>query len=70
MKMWQASPFFAKPNFCNSKCFSVSCVAPTSLYACVTKSRHAPNETTDGALCDFLPDLCEGIPELLYSLRR
>ncbi len=30
---------------------------------------HAPNETTDGVLAYFLPDLDQGIIDLLDSLR-
>ncbi len=44
-------------------------MAPTCLYACLTMSGHAPNETTDGVLGYFLPDLDQGITELLDSLR-
>ena len=44
-------------------------MASTCLYACLTTSGHAPNETTDGVLGDLLPDLDQGITELLDSLK-
>ncbi|XP_016321016.1 flotillin-2-like [Sinocyclocheilus anshuiensis] len=45
------------------------CMSSMCLYACLTTSGHAPNETTDGVLGCFLPDLDQGITELLDSLR-
>ena len=44
------------------------CVASTCLYALPTTSGHAPDETTDGLLRDLLPDLDQGIGQLLDSL--
>lgn len=40
-----------------------------SLCACVTTPGHATNEMTDCVLGYFLPDLDQGITELLDSLR-
>ncbi len=42
-------------------------MAPICLYACLTTSGHAPNETTADVLGYFLPDLDQGITELLQS---
>ena len=53
----------------NSKWYSIVCMAPTCLYACLTTMGHATNEMTDGVLGYFLPDLDQGITELLDSLR-
>ena len=44
------------------------CVASTCLYALPTTSGHAPDDTTDGLLRDLLPDLDQGIGQLLDSL--
>ena len=44
-------------------------MAPKCLYAYLTISGHAPNETTDGVLGYFLPDLDQSITELLNRLR-
>ena len=44
------------------------CVASTCLYALPTMSGHAPDETTDVLLRDLLPDLDQGISQLLDSL--
>ncbi len=43
-------------------------MAPTCLYALPTTSRHAPDEIMDGTLGDLLPDLDQGISELLDNL--
>ena len=43
-------------------------MAPTCLYALPATSGHAPDETVDGVLGDLLPDLDQGISELLDSL--
>ncbi|KAJ8345370.1 hypothetical protein SKAU_G00295630 [Synaphobranchus kaupii] len=45
-------------------------MAPTCLYVLPTMSGHAPDETADGVLGDLLPDLDQGISELLDSLWR
>ena len=45
-------------------------MAPTCLYALPTTSGHALDETADGVLGDLLPDLDQGISELLDSLWR
>ncbi len=47
----------------SSLCKSVLC-----LYALLTTSRHALDEMADGVLGDLLPDLDQGISELLNSL--
>ena len=40
-------------------------------HACMqSMSEHAPDETADGVLGDLLPDLDQGISELLDSLWR
>ncbi len=44
-------------------------MAPMCLYACLTTLGHTPNETADGVQGYFLPDLDQGITELLDSLR-
>ena len=49
---------------------SVVCMASTCLYALHTKSGHAPDESADDVLGDLLPDLDQGITELLDSLWR
>ena len=46
----------------------LSSVASTCLYALSTTSGHAPDESTDGLLGDVLPDLYQGISQLLDSL--
>ena len=43
-------------------------MAPTSLYAHPTKSGHAPDELADGVLGDLIPDLDQGLSDLLHSL--
>ena len=43
-------------------------MAPTCLYALLTTSGHAPDEIVDGVLGYLLPDLDQGISELLDSL--
>ncbi len=43
-------------------------MVPQWLYALLTTSRHAPDEMADGVLGDLLPDLYQGISELLDSL--
>lgn len=48
---------------------SLSLYAPHMLYACLTVSGHVPDETTDGILGDLLPELDQGISELLGILR-
>ncbi|KAJ8358599.1 hypothetical protein SKAU_G00151240 [Synaphobranchus kaupii] len=48
----------------------VVCMAPACLYALPTMSGHAPDESADGVLGDLLPDLDQGISELLDSLWR
>ncbi len=53
----------------NLKWYSFICMAPACLYACLTASGHAPKETKYGVLGYFLPDLDQGITELLDSLR-
>ena len=40
-------------------------MARTCLYALPTTSGHAPDETVDGVLGDLLPDLDQGISEVL-----
>ncbi len=46
-----------------------SLYGPMCLYACLTTTGYAPNEMTDGVLGYFLPDLDQGIIELLDRLR-
>lgn len=46
----------------NDAAMMLSCLSPTSLYACVTMLGCAPNETPD----DLLPDLDPGITEFLF----
>ncbi len=60
---------FAEISLQQLKMVLSSCMAPTCLYACLTMSGHAPNETTDGVLGYFLTDLDQGITELLDSLK-
>lgn len=43
-------------------------MAPACLYALPTKSGHAPDQSVDGVPEDLLPDLGQGITELLDSL--
>ncbi|CAB1444405.1 unnamed protein product [Pleuronectes platessa] len=43
-------------------------MASTCLYAPPTTSGHAPDESADGVLGDLLPDLDQGVSELLDSL--
>ena len=43
-------------------------MASTCLFALPTTSGHAPDETTDVLLRDLLPDLDQGISQLLDSL--
>lgn len=43
-------------------------MAPTCLYALPTASKHAPDEIMDGTLGDLVPDLDQGISELLDNL--
>lgn len=45
-------------------------MTPVCLYALLTTSGHAPDKSADGVLGDFLPDLGQGISELLDSLWR
>lgn len=44
------------------------CKAPACLYALPTTSGHATDEAADGVLGELLPDLDQGISELLESL--
>lgn len=41
---------------------------PAYLLALPTMFDHAPDESADSVLGDFLPDLDQGISELLHSL--
>ena len=43
-------------------------MAPACLYALPTTSGHATDDSADGVLGDLLPDLDQGISELLDSL--
>ena len=64
----QADPTSVEIAQDNLKLGLVVCVASTCLYALPTTSGHAPEEMTDVLLRDLLPDLDQGISQLLDSL--
>lgn len=49
-------------------CGSVMCLASTGLYALPTTSGHDPDGMNDARLGDLLPQLGEGISQLMNSL--